>query len=138
MWLFDSGNNPVENASLWIADKFVTPLWGLFTGTVSPTKLEIVKRQSYSETAQASGVGVGGKTVVTSKGEVKRRQEATTQAMDSYLRSQGTHPDQAELRIAGVNIDSWDKVRSLVIGIVAVGIGAYFLVEIGKAYVSRR
>jgi hypothetical protein len=113
-------------------DKTVGAWWDVLTKTVNPWKLEDLKSDLDSSLALASGVGVGGKTVQASAEVVAQRQEAAKAEVESHLKAQGQHPDQAD----------WDaglaKLRSGIILVLAVGLGAYLLVELGKAYLSRR
>ena len=105
-----------------LADKPILNKWGQ----------ALIDEQREEDIERASGVGVGGKTVVASKPVVAQRVVAAKAEVDSYLLSQGQHWTQAEY--AGVA----DKLRSALVLVAALGLGAYLLVEIGKAYVSRR
>jgi hypothetical protein len=113
-------------------DKTVGAWWDVLTKTVNPWKLEDLHAEQTADIARASGVGVGGKTVQASGEVVAQRQAAATAEVDAHLKAQGQHPDQAD----------WDaglaKLRSGIILVLAVGLGAYFLFELGKAYLSRR
>ena len=116
----------------WVMDKTVGAWWDVLTKTVNPWKLDDLNRERNAAIAQASGVGVGGQTVQASAEVVAQRQAAAKQEVESHLKAQGQHPDQAD----------WDaglaKLRSGIILVLAVGLGAYFLFEVGKAYISRR
>jgi len=109
-------------------DKTVGVLWEAGTGTVNPWKLEDLNQARDADIARASGVGVGGKTVQASGEVVAQRQVAAKQEVENHLKAQGQHPDQA----------GFEKLRSGIILVLAVGLGAYFLFEVGKAYLSRR
>jgi hypothetical protein len=135
----DSVLDAVPDAGYWLADKTLGTAWEAFSGTVNPAKLELINRQLDRDIARASGLGVEGKTVASSAAVVAQKQAAAKAEVAGYLRSQGQHPDQAGLLLpGGINLDSANKVVSAVILIAAVGLGAYFLLEVGKAYLSRR
>jgi len=116
----------------WVMDKTVGAWWDVLTKTVNPWKLDDIKTDLQRSIGQASGVGVGGKTVQASAEVVAQRQDAAKQEVENHLTAQGQHPDQAD----------WDagfeKLRSGIILVLVVGLGAYFLFEVGKAYLSRR
>jgi len=113
-------------------DKTVGAWWDVLTKTVNPWKLDDIQAAQKADIAQASGVGVGGQTVRASAEVVAQRQAASKKEIEDHLKSQNQHPEQAD----------WDaglaKLRSGIILVLAVGLGAYLLFEVGKAYLSRR
>lgn len=108
-------------------------------GYVGPSQLKIQQEQIAADIARASGVGVGGKTVQASPEVVRARQAAAQREVDQHLKSQDAHPSQVSLRLpGGLKVDSLEKLRSVLVLVAALGVGAFFLVEFAKAYVSRR
>lgn len=142
MSFFESIGKAVnEYAPDWllsVADKTIGKVWEGSTGTLNPAKLELVQREAERGIALASGVGVGGKTIVASQPVVAQRQAAAKQEIESYLLSQNQHPAQAGIRVFGVNLDSVEKLQAAVVLVLALGLGAYFVFEVGRAYLSRR
>jgi len=116
----------------WLLDKTVGVAWEAATGTVNPWKLDAINRERAAAIARASGVGVGGKTVQPSSEVVTQRQAAAKQEAENYLRSRGEHPEQVDW---GLGIA---KLRSGIILVLAVAVGVFFVLEFGKAYLSRR
>ena len=116
----------------WVMDKTIGGWWDVLTNTVNPWKLADIQAAQKADIARASGVGVGGKTVQASAEVVAQRQAASQKEIDNHLKAQGQHPEQAD----------WDaglaKLRSGIILVLAMGLGAYLVIELGKAYLSRR
>lgn len=106
----------------WLQDGETVNEWGLAQ----------INERIAEDIARASGVGVGGQTVVAPPEVVAARIKAAFAEVANHLRSEGLHPEQATFELTG------PKIRSTIILVAALGIGAYFAVEVLKAYVSRR
>lgn len=135
-WL-DSALGAVQKAGDYVAYAVTAPVWYAATDAPHPLEVEWAKQEERKAIARASGVGVGGKTVVASAAEVKRRQVQAEKEIDAALRSTGQHPDDVTKPLLDL-INDPGKLRSTVILVAAVGIGVYMLTEIAKSFVSRR
>jgi hypothetical protein len=111
--------------------------WAL-RGEVGPTELGVLNAERDKAIERASGVGVGGKTVVASKEVVTQRKVAAKREVEGYLKSIDAYPSDLLKGIADPLQWLRSNWKSAAILTLSIGLGAYFLVEIGKAYVSRR
>lgn len=118
----------------WVADKTYGAWFDYLSDkpTLNEFGQNLLDAQRKRDVERASGVGVGGQTIVASKEVVAERVASAKKEVNSYLLSQGQHWTQATFEGAG------DKLLSTVILIAAVALGVYFVAQIGKAYVSRR
>lgn len=102
-------------------------------GVVGPTQNQLATEDRDLAIARASGVGVGGKTVVASPEIVKQRQAEATSQVDWVLKQAGAHPSQFD--VGGVGLDTlWPKL----VAAASIGLGVYFVTQVVKAFVSRR
>jgi len=98
-------------------------------GLVNPWRLASIAEQQAKDIARASGVGVGGSTVVAPSEVVQKRIADSVAEIEGHLRAQGQHPDQLDVK------SSLLKFAGLAIG---GAIFVWLLKEVLVALVSRR
>lgn len=109
----------------WVMDKTAGAYWDLLSDTVNPWKLDDIKKAQGIDIARAKGPGA-------SPAEVQAAIRQSVAEIESHLKAQGQHPDQA----------NWDVGKEKILKWAALAVGGavfvYVLTEVLKAFVSRR